>query len=264
MLIDTHAHLYHRRLAADLDEVLPRARNAGITRIIMPAIDVATIHEALELSRHHAGLYAMAALHPTDVKEATEADFAEVVRLCDDPRVVAVGETGLDYYWDRSFDARQQEYFRRHIRLATRLNLPLILHLRDQQNRDEVHRDVVQILREELPPRAKDAHRGIFHCFTGPAWLVEEALKLGFLLGIGGVLTFKNAGVDAIIKDVPLENLVLETDAPFMAPAPYRGKRNEPAYTRLVAERLAELKELPLDEIARVTTKNAERLFKIA
>ncbi len=264
MLTDTHAHLYHNRLVPDLDDVIARAQVAGVTCIVMPAIDVPSIHDALALCDRYSGLYAMAALHPTDTQKATDADFDEVARLCSHPRVVAVGETGLDYYWDRSFDARQHDFLRLHVRLAKERDLPLVLHLRDKQRRAEVHRDAVQILKEELPAPAAKSLRGIFHCFTGPDWLVDEILALGFMLGIGGVLTFKNAGVDAIIKDVPLRHLVLETDAPFMAPAPHRGKRNEPAYMRLVAEKLAELKGRPVEEIARITTDNARRLFRIA
>jgi TatD DNase family protein len=262
MLIDTHAHLYLDRFKEDLPAVIARAREQGVERIIMPAIDVPSIHEALALCDRYDGLYAMAALHPTHTQDATDEDFEAVAALCDDPRVVAVGESGLDYYWDRTYDAVQQDFFRRHIRLAIEKDLPLILHLRDKQNRDECHRDIVRLLREERAASdAPDQLRGIFHCFTGPAWLAEEAADLGFLLGLGGVLTFKNSGLDTIIRDVPLDRLVLETDAPYLAPVPYRGKRNEPSYTRYVAEKLAEVKEVPVEEIERVTTANAERVF---
>ncbi|HMB90228.1 MAG TPA: TatD family hydrolase [Rhodothermales bacterium] len=264
MLIDTHAHIYLDRFKEDLSEVIARAREQGVERIVMPAIDGPSIHEALALCDRYDGLYAMAALHPTHTKDATDADFEEVATLCDDPRVVAVGESGLDYYWDRTYDAVQEDFFRRHIRLAIEKDLSLILHLRDKQNRDEVHRDIVRLLREERNASdAPDKLRGIFHCFTGPDWLAEEAADLGFLLGLGGVLTFKNSGLDAIIRDVPLDRLVLETDAPYLAPVPYRGKRNEPSYTRYVAEKLAEVKEVSIEEIERVTTANAERLFGI-
>ena len=262
MLIDTHAHIYLDRFKQDLTDVLARARAQGVERIVMPAIDVPSIHEAMALCDRYEGLYAMAALHPTHTQEATHDDFEAVRDLCDDPRVVAVGESGLDYYWDRSFDAVQHDFFRRHIRLAIEKDLPLILHLRDKQGRDEVHRDVVRLLREERSASAApDKLRGIFHCFTGPAWLAEEATDLGFLLGLGGVLTFKNSGLDAIIRHVPLERLVLETDAPYLAPVPYRGKRNEPSYTRFVAEKLATVKDISIEEVERVTTANAEALF---
>lgn len=262
MLIDTHAHIYLDRFGNDLSDVLARARQRGIERIVMPAIDVPSIHKALALCDQYDGLYAMAALHPSDTKDATDEDFAAVAAFCDDPRVVAVGESGLDYYWDRSFDAVQHDFYRRHIRLAIDKDLPLILHIRDKKDRDEVHHDIVRLLREE---RAASDHpeklRGIFHCFTGPAWMAEAAVELGFLLGLGGVLTFKNSGLDVLARDLPMEQIVLETDAPFLAPMPYRGKRNEPAYVRYVAEKLAEVKGLPVEEIERVTTANAVRLF---
>jgi len=259
MIIDTHAHVYHRRLAPDLPEVVARAHKAGVSKVLMPAIDVSSITQALALCDVYAGFYAMAAIHPSDTKEATEADWLAVVEASDDPRVVAIGETGLDYYWDRSFDQVQHMFLRSHIRLAQEKNLPVVLHLRDKPGRDEAHRDLVRILTEEHT----DSMRGIFHCFTGPAWVAEEAMALGFFLGLGGVITFKNAGVDKIVRDLPMDCLVLETDAPFIAPVPHRGKRNEPAYARLVAEKLATIKGMSLEEVARVTTANAEALFSL-
>lgn len=262
MLVDTHTHLYLDRFDADRAEVVGRAKAAGVTRMVMPAIDVASIHLALRLCEQHEGLYAMAALHPSYVKDATAGDFEAVAALCDHPHVVAVGESGLDYYWDRSFDAAQHEAFRFHIRLALEKDLPLILHSRDKKGSEEVHRDMVAMLREErAAATTPERMRGIFHCFTGPAWFGEAAQELGFLLGIGGVLTFKNSGLDELAEALPLDQVVLETDAPYLAPVPHRGKRNEPAYTRLVAERLAEVKGVPLEEIAATTTANAERLF---
>ena len=261
MLIDTHAHIYHHRLENDLPSVLERAREAGIARIIMPAIDVASMRKALELCDQYEGLYAMAALHPTETKDASDQDFATVANLCEDPCMVAVGESGLDYYWDRSFDAVQEDFFRRHIRLALARNLPLIIHMRDKKGREEVHREVVRILREERETSRR--MRGIFHCFTGPAWMADAAAELGFMLGLGGAITFKNAGVDVLARTIPMDQIVLETDAPFLAPAPYRGKRNEPAYVRLVAQKLAEVKEMSVDDIVQATTANALRLFGI-
>ncbi len=260
IIIDTHAHIYHKRMLDDQPAMIQRAKDAGVEIIVMPAIDVASIHDALALCDAYDGLYAMSAIHPSDTKDATDEDFEAVAAFCDDPRVVAVGESGLDYYWDRTFDAKQQDFFRRHIHLAIEKDLPLILHMRDKQGRDEVHRDMVAILKEEKA----DNLRGIFHCFGGPAWLIEEAAKLNFLLGIGGTLTFKNSGVADIVKDVPLSRIVLETDAPFLAPVPHRGKRNEPAYTRLVAEKLAEVKGVSLDEVAAATSANAKQLFGLA
>jgi TatD DNase family protein len=263
-LIDTHAHLYLDRFESDRDAMIERAFEAGVRTIVLTAIDVASVHSALQLCDRYEGLYAMAALHPSETKEATDREFEAIAALCNDPRVIAVGESGLDYYWDRSFDEKQQEAFRWHIRLAIETDLPLILHMRDKQGHDEVHGDLVRILEEErLSSGWSDRMRDIFHCYGGPAWLAQRAADLGFLLGIGGTLTFKNSGVADILKTVSLEQIVLETDAPYLAPEPHRGKRNEPAYVRLVCEKLAEVKGISVEEAARVTTANARRLFGI-
>lgn len=234
----------------------------------MPAIDVASAHAALAVCEQHAGpgvaLHAMAALHPSETRGATEEDFAAIAALCDDPRVVAVGESGLDYYWDRSFIARQHDALRRHAQLAVEKDLPLVLHLRDQQGSERCARDLMAILKEERAAHPDGARlRGVFHCFGGPDWLAAEALDLGFYLGIGGTLTYKNGGVAEAIADVPLEKIVLETDAPYLAPVPYRGQRNEPAYVRLVAEKLAALRGLDVREVEATTTRNAVRLFDL-
>ena len=263
-LIDTHAHIYVKKFDSDRSDMLQRAFDNGIGTIIMPAIDVASIHSAIALCQQHPNLFAMAALHPSETKEATPEDFQSVVDLCSDEHVIAVGESGLDYYWDRSFDQQQIEYFRLHINLAIEANLPLILHMRDKQGRDEVHRDMVQILKEE---RAKSEHpdrlRGIFHCFGGPEWLIQEAMDLQFLLGIGGTVTFKNSGVADLVSKIPLSHIVLETDAPYLAPVPYRGKRNEPAYVRYVAEKVAEVHNLEVSQVIDQTTENARALFQL-
>lgn len=254
-LIDTHAHIYLDQFDEDLEAVLDRAREAGVEAIVMPAIDLASIHAALELSTRYEGLYVMAAIHPSETKDATDAMFQEVASLCDDGRVVAVGESGLDYYWDRSFDDRQQDFFRRHIRLAIETQLPLVIHNR------EAGEDIVRIIREELKANGRDRLSGIFHCYGGPKEVGDAALSMGFHLGIGGTLTFKNAGVSETIADVPLERIVLETDSPFLAPMPYRGKRNEPAYVTLVAERLAEDRGMTFAEVAAQTTRNARSVM---
>ncbi len=258
MLIDTHAHIYLEQFAADVEAVIERAHDAGVKEIVMPAIDISSIHQALELCDRHSGLYAMAALHPSETKTATDDDFETIRNFCFDDRIVAVGETGLDYYWDRSFDARQHDFLRRHIRLAIETDLPLILHNREATN------DLIRVIREEKEASDRpDRLRGIFHCFGGPAEAVPDIINLGFHFGIGGTLTFKNGGVPDAIQSIPMELIVLETDAPFLAPAPLRGKRNEPAYLRHVASRLAELREMAIDEIEALTTATAYRLFRL-
>jgi len=258
MLIDTHAHIYLPQFDEDRETMIYRAFEAGVTRILMPAIDVKSIVSALALADQYEGLYVMSAIHPSDVKEATDADFEQIVAFCSHPKVVAVGESGLDYYWDRTFDEKQQDFFRRHIRLAIDQNLPLIIHNR------EASEDVVRLLQEEKAAHPNgDALRGIFHCFSGPEWLAGAALDLGFHLGLGGVLTYKKSSLPQDIAQVPLDRLVLETDAPFLAPQPRRGKRNEPAFVPWIAEKLAEVKGLTFHEVARITTQNAVNLFGI-
>ena len=264
VLVDTHCHLYHNRLADDLDDVIARALEAGVTVILQPAIDIPSIHEALALCQRFEGLYAMAALHPTETKDATDADLAEIEAFCEDPRLVAVGESGLDYYWDQSYISKQQDVLRFHARLAMEKDLPLVLHNRDKQNQTTSSDDLVQILGEEqaAAPPGKRLF-GVFHCFGGSPEFARTVMDLGFHVGIGGTLTFKNGGVPEAIADVPLDRIVLETDAPFLAPVPHRGKRNEPSYTRLVAEKLAALRGMTVEEIAAATTANARKLFKL-
>lgn len=262
MLIDTHAHLYLDAFREDLEAVVERARGAGVGAVLLPAIDVASIHAALGLCERYPGFfYAMAGLHPSAVKDASEADLEAVRALCDDPRVVAVGESGIDFYWDTSYNEKQEDFLRRHARLAVEKDLPLVLHNRDKKGSEASSRLLVEVLREEAA-EAPGRLRGVFHCFGGPAWLAEEALGLGFHLGLGGTLTFKNAGVPEALEGVPLEAIVLETDAPYLAPEPLRGQRNEPAFVRHVAERLAELRRLPFEDVERITTANAQALFQ--
>jgi len=258
MLIDTHAHLYLDAFDDDRAALLDRAREAGVEAIVLPAIDVPSIHAALSLCAKHEGLYAMAALHPSETNEATERELQEVAALCDEEAVVAVGESGLDYYWDRSFDDRQQQFLRAHIRLAAAKDLPLILHNREATG------DLVRIVGEERAQlAAPEQLRGIFHCFVGSSMEAAAILDLGFHLGLGGILTFKNSDVDEALTDVPLDRLVVETDAPYLAPEPHRGTRNEPAFVRHVATYLAEVKGVPLDDLAATTTATARSLFGI-
>jgi TatD DNase family protein len=256
MLVDTHAHIYLDRFDDDRDAMLQRARDAGVGMIVMPAIDVSSIEQAVALCEQHEGLYAMAALHPSEIKEATEDDFEAMQAWCDDPHVVAVGESGLDYYWDRSFDEKQQTFFRRHIRLAIDADLPLIIHNRDATD------DVLRILEDEKARTdTPERLRGILHCFVDPPAVAETARELDFLVGLGGILTFKNSDVDDYVRDIPMEQIVVETDAPYLAPEPNRGKRNEPAYVRHVADTLARIKDLPVAEVERITTENARQIY---
>jgi TatD DNase family protein len=256
MLVDTHAHLYLDRFDEDRDAVIQRAYDAGVEVIVLPAIDPPSIQQAVDLSEQYDGLYAMTALHPSETKSCTEADFESVRNGCDHPRVVAVGESGLDYYWDRSFDDRQQAFFRRHIRLAMEVDLPLIVHNR------EATEDILRILREEREAAPHpERMRGILHCFVDPPEVAEQARDLGFYVGIGGIATFSNSDVDTYLPDIPIEQIVVETDSPYLAPEPNRGDRNEPAYVRHVADVVARAKDLPIREVERITTENAFDIY---
>ncbi len=264
MLVDTHAHLYLAAFDADRDEVVERARAAGVTRILLPPTDVASVRTALGVCDRHAGVWAMAAVHPTSVAEMAEGDLAAVEAFLPDVRVVAVGETGLDYYWSRDHVDAQRASFAAHARMARRADLPLVIHVRDVAGSEECAQDVLAVLRDVGGEPGGAPLRGVFHCFGGPAWLAAEVLGLGFHIGLGGTLTYRKGGVPESTADVPLERIVLETDAPYLAPTPHRGSRNEPAWTRLVAERLADVRGLRLEEVAAATTEAAERLVGLA
>lgn len=264
-LVDTHAHLYFERFDADRAEALQRASEAGVETIVMPAVDVDSIGKAARLCRQQEkadadgpALYAMAALHPSETKSALPSDFDQVAAWTDHQHIVAVGETGLDHYHDRSFDERQEAFFRQHVRLALEQDLPLVLHHRAAT---DATLDVLEGEREatEHPERL----RGILHCFTGSPAQAERAIELGFLIGMGGILTFTNSDLDEAVREIPLGDLVVETDAPYLAPEPHRGERNEPAFVRPVAECLAEVKDSSLEEVAHVTTENARRIYEL-
>lgn len=252
-LFDTHCHLYHDRLAPDLDAVLLRCQEAGVTDIALPAIDFDTqplVEELRAICPSAIRLYPMAGIHPTDVP-ADGVDFGKLEAWAHEPEVVGIGETGLDYYWSRDLVDRQQESLRFHCRLARETGKPIILHVRDSTD------DVLRIIREEQDGRL----RGIWHCYTGTLDQGLMAVDLNLHLGIGGVLTYPKGGISEWVHALPADRLLLETDAPFLAPVPHRGKRNEPAYVRAVAEKLALLLNRSLEETAALTAANADSLF---
>jgi TatD DNase family protein len=258
LLLDTHCHLTDARFADDLAAVLDRARAAGVSAIVVPATDLASIEQALGLAARHPEVFVMAGIHPTYVQDHAEADLYTVEQYVHDPRVVAVGETGLDHHWSRDHDALQEHYLRAHIAMAAASGKPLSLHTRAADDA------VVAVLRDERARLgAPERLTGVFHCFGGTTETAQAVLELGFYAGLGGTLTFKNSTVPGATAALPLERLVLETDAPYLAPMPHRGRRNEPAYVRLVAERLAEVRGLPFEEVAATTTATARRLFGI-
>jgi len=259
MLIDTHVHLDDPRFDADRDATVARAREAGVGTFITIGCDLATSRAAVGLAGRYESVYASIGVHPHEVKHIGDGWYDEFRRLAEDPKVVAYGEIGLDYHYNHSSPQQQRDRFREQVRLARELHLPVIIHTREAQE------DTVAILREE---RASEIG-GVFHCFSGDAWLAKDALELGFYLSFSGILTFNNASMlRDIAKQTPLDRLLVETDCPYLTPVPHRGKRNEPAYVSLVARQLATLHAeqagLTLEDIGRITTENAKRLFKIA
>lgn len=251
---DTHAHLYSNQFDNDRDAMVQRALQAGVRYLFLPNIDLPSIPTMLDLeAAYPQHCFAMMGLHPC----SAEANYLTDLRVMEDwlakRRFVAIGEIGLDYYWSKEFIAEQKEAFRIQCRWAKELDIPTIIHARDSLD------DLIELVREEKTDRL----RGIFHCFSGTAAQAKAVLELGFLIGIGGVITYKNSGLADAIREVPLSSIVLETDAPYLTPVPHRGKRNESSYIPLIAEKLADVLHSSIDEIARVTTANALQLFGV-
>nr|WP_321467136.1 TatD family hydrolase [uncultured Desulfobulbus sp.] len=253
-LIDTHCHLDMEDYGHDLDQVIATAGQHGVTRIITIGIDVPSSEAALRLATQHANVFATVGIHPHDAQQATPQSLERLRRLAGHAKVVGYGEIGLDYFKDYSPRPTQIEAFYRQLILAKELDLPVVIHDRD------AHEDTLRLLQENGPfPR-----KGVMHCFSGDIRLAEATLELGFLLSIPGVVTFANAQtLREVIRAVDLDALLVETDGPFLAPVPYRGKRNEPKYVLYTAQMIAELKNISLEEVARVTTANATRLFHL-
>jgi TatD DNase family protein len=254
MLIDTHAHLDSDLFDNDRDEVIARAREVGIERIVNIGFNRQTIPTTLQLAEEHDFIYAAIGWHPQDAGTMQPGDLEWIEELCKHPKVVAIGEIGLDYYWDTSAKDVQHTVFREQIRLARKIGKPIIIHNRD------AHRDVLQILKEE---KAEEVG-GIMHCFSGSPETAMECVKMNFHISFGGPITYKNAvqPKEALAR-VPMDRLLIETDCPYLTPAPYRGKRNESSYVKYVAEAAAQIKQVTVDEIAQITTHNARKLLGI-
>lgn len=256
MFTDTHSHLYSSKFLADRKEMLERAYKAGVERIFLPAIDSETHEDLLKLADVNPGkCFPMMGIHPCSVNTETAArEFELVLDYFAKRRFVAVGEIGIDLYWDKTTLAVQQEYFAKQIDLALEKELPIIIHSRNAFN--ECY-DIVK-------SKQNGKLTGIFHCFSDGIPEAEKVIGLGgFMLGIGGVLTFKNSGLDKVVEHVGMEHLVLETDSPYLAPVPFRGKRNESAFIVHVAEKIAGIKKMSVEEVARITTENSKKLFRI-
>lgn len=254
MLFDTHAHLNAEQFDTDLEEVIARAKAEKVERIVVVGFDKPTITRAMELIEEYHFIYAAIGWHPVDAIDMTEEDLSWIKELSSHEKVVAIGEMGLDYHWDKSPKGVQKEVFRKQIALAKEVNLPIIIHNRDATE------DVVTILKEE----GAEEVGGIMHCFTGSAEVARQCMDMNFYISFGGPVTFKNAKKPKeVAKEIPNDRLLIETDCPFLTPHPFRGKRNEPSYVKYVAEQLAELKGLTYEEIASITTENAKRLFRM-
>jgi len=252
-LIDTHSHIDMPEFS-DLDAVIQRAKEFGVEKIVIPSVDRTSFEKVIEIANSYEGVYCALGIHPSEAYKAKDEDFDKITKLAKDKKVVAIGECGLDYYWDKTFVEKQKEAFLKQIEIAKALKKPLIVHDR------EAHKDTFDLLAANI----KDEIPVIMHCFSGSYEFAMECIKKGFYIAIGGVVTFKNAKkVHEIAAKVPLENLLLETDAPYLTPEPYRGKRNEPAYVKFAAEKIAELRGIPFEEVADATTQNARKVFGI-
>ncbi|MEI6138321.1 MAG: TatD family hydrolase [Mariniphaga sp.] len=252
MFVDTHSHIYSEEFSSDRNEVIERALNAGINKIILPNIDSSTIKPMLDLADSTPSLFSpLIGLHPTSVKE----DFRKELQIMDywlgKRDFKGIGEIGIDLYWNKTFLSEQIEAFTTQIRWAKKLNIPIVIHVRDS------FQEVIEVIMQEKDKTLD----GVFHSFTGNIEQARQVIGLGFKIGVGGIVTFKNSGMDAIVKDIDLNNIVLETDSPWLAPVPHRGRRNECAYITAIASKIASLHQTSIEEVARITTRNAQQLF---
>ena len=253
-IIDTHTHLYLKQFNEDIDEVIKRAINDGVDKFIFPAIDSSYSKQMHDLqSKYSKNIYLMSGLHPVSVKENYKDELGLVVKSLTDYNYVAIGEIGIDLYWDKTFLKQQQDAFEFQIRLAISNDLPIVIHCRE--GFDEIF--------EILDAEKCEKLRGVFHCFTGTLDQAKRAINLGFKLGIGGVVTFKNGGIDKFINQISINNIVLETDSPYLSPVPFRGKRNESSYIKYVLSKLSELYGISEEELAKLTTENSKKIFRI-
>ena len=252
-LIDTHSHIYASEFETDQFAMFERAEKEGVSIILMPAIDSSTHEAMLRLEKEKPSLcLSMMGVHPCYVKENYREELKIARAYLEKRAFIAVGEIGLDFYWDKTFTEQQYAAFHEQIEWALHFDIPIVIHSRNSTD------ECIKVVTEHQ----KGKLRGVFHCFSGDAKQAQQVVDLGFYLGIGGVVTFKKSGLDAVVTSVNMEHIVLETDAPYLAPVPFRGKRNEPSYLKYVVEKLADIKNINTEEIAKITTANAEKLFE--
>jgi TatD DNase family protein len=251
-LIDTHSHIYLPEFDTDRVQMMTRAEKEGVGKIFMPAIDASTHGAMLKLEEEYPSVcFSMMGLHPCSVKEDSGPELKTALDLLEKRKFIAIGETGLDFYWDKTYTQQQYRAFHQQIEWALHFDIPVVIHSRNSID------ECIEVVREHQQGKLK----GVFHCFSGNSEQAGKIIDLRFYLGIGGVVTFKNSGLDKVMETIKLAHVVLETDAPYLAPVPFRGKRNEPGYLKYVVEKLAGIKKMSIEEIASATTENAERLF---
>ncbi len=254
MLIDTHSHIFSEDFVQDIDEVIQRAYDNDIKKILLPNIDSGTVKRLLDLADSYPHLcFPLMGLHPGSVDNDYKEELEAVEYWIEKRDFIGIGEIGIDLYWDRTFLKQQEDAFRHQVKLAKAKKLPVVIHVRNSFDA------VYTIIKEEQDGSLK----GIFHCFSGNKTEALKIMEEGFLLGIGGIVTYKNSDLEQVLKDVDIQNLVLETDAPYLSPVPKRGRRNESSYLIYVAQKLAEIYDLPVERIAEITSNNARRLFEI-
>ncbi len=250
-LIDTHAHI--DMIEEPVDKIIGEMNQNGVKKVIIPSVEEKTFDKILKIAHSHENIFAMTGIYPSEAAAYSPELESRMEEICKDSKIKAIGEIGLDYYWDKSFVELQKEVFRKQIQFANKMSLPIVVHDR------EAHKDTFDILKE-----TDKGEKVLFHCFSGSVEFMRECTKQGWYIALGGVVTFKNAvKMKEVAKEVPLDKLVLETDSPYLTPVPYRGKPNKPAYVKYVAEEIAAIRGIAYDELAAITTHNAERFFNI-
>ncbi len=253
-LIDTHTHIFLPEFNNDREEVIQNARNSGVDKILLPNVDSTTSESLVNLAEKYPDFcLPMMGLHPTSVHENYKEELKKVDVWLQRKKFYAIGEIGIDLYWDKTFKTQQEEVFRYQVQLAKEYNLPIVIHAR------ESFEEIFKIVGNEIDERLS----GIFHAFTGNQKQAEQIIEWGFKIGIGGIVTFKNAGLDQVVENIDINHIVLETDSPYLAPVPKRGKRNESAFIVYVAQKIAEIKNISIEEVARITTHNAKQVFRL-
>ena len=254
MFIDSHSHIYAEEFDHDLPEAIERAQSAGVEKIILPNIDSSSTQRMLDVCKTYKGIcYPLIGLHPTSVNENYQNELKDVEKWLEKEKFYGIGEIGIDLYWDQTFLKEQQISLRYQLDLAVDHNLPVVIHVRNSFS------ETIELIQE----KQKGNLKGVFHCFSGDVNEANKIIDLGFKIGIGGVVTFKNTNLREVLKEVDIHHLVLETDSPYLAPVPFRGKRNESAYLTLVAETIADVYQMPMEKVAEITTDNIKKLFKI-